>query len=287
MYIYSPNGIKDILSKYGYFLSAKRGQNYLVNESIAQKIVSLIKDTVYNQSNYKVLEVGSGLGAITIPLSMNFEKVLSIEVDKGISKCLEDVLNYYKIHNVKVINKDFLKIPLDDIRDFASKDTIFVSNLPYSIGGEILRKVIYDFEIEHLFVMVQREFFDRIKAKKGSKNYSFLSVIMQLNTQKMVKLVDVSRNNFFPVPSVDSTFIYLQKSNKILDKQSSVMIQRLFSTRRKSILNSVGNLLGGNKKKAEEIIRRLGIKGNERLENFDPWSIKELISNIIVEYYQI
>lgn len=280
MDIYSSLGIKSILSKNNYLLSKKRGQNYLADKFTAFKIVEIISS--YVDKGVNVLEVGSGLGAITIPLATKYKKVISIEIDKGISNCLKEVLKHYDVDKkVEVLNKDFLKLHPQEIIRSEFDNWVFVSNLPYSVGGEILKKVMYEYPIQDIFVMVQKEFFERLIAKVDSPNYSFLSVIMQLNSSEIIKLMDVGRNLFFPVPSVDSVFIYIRKNPKIVDRNTALIIQKLFTTRRKNILNSINILFSVPKDKTENLLFRIGIDRNTRIENLHPEIIKILVEEIV------
>ncbi len=275
MDIYSPEGIKRILSEKGYFLSKTRGQNYLVNKNLAYKIAEIISKTIENQE-IEVIEVGSGLGSITIPLAERFPKVISIEIDKGIYECLIKIVKESNLENkINLINKDFLKMKPNEITQ-SQKTYIFVSNLPYSVGGEILRKVIYEYNIEHIFVMVQKEFFERMIAKPDTENYSLLSVMSQLNTKKIKKLLDISRNNFFPIPSVDSVFLHIVKSENLVDNNTLDYIVKFFSNRRKNLLNSITLSCRIDKTSAKNILDTLGIDYNKRIENLTPQEILTL-----------
>lgn len=284
MDIYSPSGIKQILSDKGYFLSKTRGQNYLVNKPLAYKIVSLISEIV-NKNNIKVIEVGSGLGAITIPLAEKFDKVISVEIDKGIFECLSRVIKEFGLESkINLINRDFLKIKANEIIN-TNQEYIFVSNLPYSVGGEILRKVMYEYNITDIFVMVQKEFFERILAKPNTDNYSFLSIMFQLNTEKVQKLLDVDRNNFFPIPSVDSTFLYIKTKENLVDKNILNTILKLFSNRRKNILNSINLACGIDKSTVKKILETVGLDSNLRIENLTPQEILNL-AKVLKSQYQ-
>ncbi|MEN2997697.1 MAG: 16S rRNA (adenine(1518)-N(6)/adenine(1519)-N(6))-dimethyltransferase RsmA [Brevinematia bacterium] len=280
MDIYSPSGIRQILSKHNYFLSSTKGQNYLIDKNTSQKIVKLIKSLTQNKTY--VLEVGSGLGAITLPLAQTFEYVVTVEIDRGIAKCLEEVLEYYGVREkVKVITKDFLKLHPSDIPLIDPQNTIFVSNLPYNVAGEILKKIIYEYQIEDLFVMVQKEFFERITAKQGNRNYSFVSVVTQLSVDKITKLLDVGKNSFFPIPSVDSVFINLKRSPLPISEEEVKVIQKLFTTRRKTILNSIHTLFNHSKDIIRNLLLDLNIDEKTRIENLPPITIKDLVKNLL------
>ncbi len=286
MNIYSPEGIKEILRRNNLFLSKSRGQNYLCDEKIAIEIANSIKLHTKNPEKTNVIEVGSGIGSLTLQLCRNFNKVITFEIDKGIFSCLVKVLEEHKITNAIPIHKDFLKADLNEIDRFLNADsgeeTIFVSNLPYSVGGEILKRVIYEIKyLNKIFVMVQKEFFERLTARTGAENYSYLSVIYQLDTIKIQKLLEIPKNHFFPIPSVDSVFIYIEKSETPTSEDEREIIKSLFSMRRKTIIKSIKlyfKKLESNK--IEEILKTLGIPPDERIEKLPPKKILLLAREI-------
>lgn len=281
MDIYSIQGIKQILLSKNYFLSKSRGQNYLINKNLAYRIVDMVYSKMEFKASFDVVEVGSGLGAITIPLLEKFSKVLSIEIDKGIFNLLVDIVGYYgHSDRFEGVNSDFLKLCPKEVLDRISENYIFVSNLPYNAGGEILRKMYYEYTTEYVFVMVQREFFERLISKPGEKNYSFLSVIFQLNSEIIEKLIEVKNVNFFPIPSVDSVFVFLKKKKNLLETSIVASIQRLFSTRRKNILNSLAMCFDVEKKFVEEVLEALRINKDVRVEELLPEEILDLVMKV-------
>lgn len=279
MDIYSTDGLKSILKKYNIFLASSRGQNYLVDRKIAYKISDFILSQV--GSNVKVIEVGSGVGSLTIPLAERFKNVISVEIDRGVFRCLNDVVKYYHLEDkVRIINADFLKVKPDNLVD-SDEEYVFVSNLPYSLGGEIIKVVTYEYNIKDIFVMVQREFFERLTAREGERNYSFLSVVSQLNYDLIRKVFDVGRNFFFPVPSVESVFVHLRKRDSVIDKRLVDLIKGLFSSRRKNILNSIHLSTGLDKNKIVSVINKIDVDIESRVENLNPTKILELVTNLI------
>lgn len=251
----------------------------MIDKSIAETISEFVLSNV--DYNVKVIEVGSGIGSLTVPLARRFNNVISIEIDRGVFACLNDVIDYYQLGSrVNTVNADFLKIKPSDLVG-EGEEAVFVSNLPYSLGGEIIRVVTYEYNIKDLFVMVQKEFFERLIAREGEKNYSFLSVVSQLNYSFIRKVFDVSRNFFFPVPSVDSVFIHLRKKENIVDKRIVDLIKKLFSSRRKNILNSICLSTGLDKHIIVDMINSVELDIKSRVENLNPTAILELVRMII------
>ncbi|MCX8028663.1 MAG: 16S rRNA (adenine(1518)-N(6)/adenine(1519)-N(6))-dimethyltransferase RsmA [Brevinematales bacterium] len=279
MDIYSPKGIIDILEKNKLYLSSSRGQNYLFDKNVVNKIVKSIRERISKDKT--ILEVGSGIGSITIPLAANFSKVITVEIDRGISNVLKNIVVFYNFQEkIEIINGDFLKLsPQDIIGEI--KDVVFVSNLPYNVGGEILKKVFYEYPIKDIFVMVQKEFFERLTAKSSNENYSFLSVITQLNSEIIEKLFSVGRGSFFPSPSVDSVLVYIRKKNFLLAQDSVDFIKLLFANRRKNILNSIRIATNLERDLIEEILSKFRIPKYIRIEDLSPKDIYELSKSLI------
>jgi len=194
---------KDILNKYGIKLNKNLGQNYLIDKNKRDQIVNF-----GNISNDDViLEIGAGIGTLTIELAKKAKKVIAIEQDPKICEILANRLKEEKISNVELINDDALKV------DFP-KFTKIISNLPYQISSPITFKFLdYDFDLAVL--MYQKEFADRMNGEVASKNYSRLSAMLYFRCD-VEKLTDVSQESFIPKPQIDSTVVKLTpKENQI------------------------------------------------------------------------
>ena len=221
---------KSILNKYGIRLNKNLGQNYLIDKNKRDQIINfgnITQDDV-------VLEIGTGIGTLTIELAKKAKKVIAIEQDSNISEILNQRLKEEKIDNVEVINEDALKI------EFPKFNKI-VSNLPYQISSPITFKFLdYDFDLAVL--MYQKEFADRMNGEVGSKNYSRLSAMLYFKCD-IKKLTDVSCESFIPKPKVDSTVISLTPKESKLDKDEfevySKFTKALFQHRNKKIRNAL------------------------------------------------
>jgi len=229
--IYNPFGIgniKTLLNSNNLYLSKNRGQNYLINQHSAEKIINSLPPL---QNNQIYFEVGTGLGALTT-LLIKKGKTISLEIDKGIFQL---VSNKLQDPNLELIHEDFLKWQ-DYPKD---KDFLFISNLPYSISGEALKVFIEKKEFNLGILMLQKEFADRMNASEKSNNYGALSVISQ-NFLNIKKLFSVSKNNFFPEPKVDSLVISIEKKKTDLNqKEFSFFIKTCFHAKRKTLANNL------------------------------------------------
>ena len=206
------------------------GQNYLIDKNKRDQIIDFANITKKDV----ILEIGAGIGTLTIELARKAQKVIAIEQDKKICEILSKRLEKEKIDNVELINDDALNV------DFPKFNKI-VSNLPYQISSPITFKFLnYDFDLAVL--MYQKEFAQRMNGKVGTKNYSRLSCMLYFKCN-VEKLTDVSCESFIPKPKIDSTVVCLTpKENKISDddfKVYSKFTKALFQHRNKKIKNAL------------------------------------------------
>ena len=221
---------KDILNENGIKLNRNLGQNYLIDRNKRDQIIefgNITKDDV-------ILEIGTGIGTLTIELAKKAKRVIAIEQDSKISEILAKRLKTEKIDNVELINDDALKV------DFPPFNKI-ISNLPYQISSPITFKFLdYDFDLAIL--MCQKEFAQRMNGEVGSKNYSRLSAMLYFKCDVEI-LSDVSCESFIPKPQIDSSVVRLTpKENKIPDDEFrtySKFTRALFQHRNKKIKNAL------------------------------------------------
>ena len=157
---------KNILNQHGIKLNKNLGQNYLIDKNKRDQIINFGNI----DENDIILEIGTGIGTLTIEIAKKAKKVIAIEQDKNICDILAERLKDEKIDNVELINDDALKV------DFPKFNKI-ISNLPYQISSPITFKFLnYDFDLAVL--MYQKEFAQRMNGKVGTKNYSRLSCML-------------------------------------------------------------------------------------------------------------
>ena len=248
---------KSILNKHGIRLNKNLGQNYLIDKNKRDQIINFAE--LSNED--VVLEIGAGIGTLTIELAKRAKEVIAIEQDSNICKILSRRLKEEKIDNVELINEDALKI------EFPKFNKI-VSNLPYQISSPITFKFLdYDFDLAVL--MYQKEFALRMNGEVGSKNYSRLAAMLYFKCN-VEKLTDVSCESFIPKPKVDSTVIKLTPKESTLTNEDfecySNFTKALFQHRNKKIRNALidsRHIVSNLDKK--EIKKRLNSIENEEL----------------------
>ncbi len=236
------------------------GQNYLIDKNKRDQV---IKFGNINR-NDTVLEIGSGIGTLTIELAKKAKKVIAVEQDFKICDILVERLAKEEIDNVEVINADAVKV------EFPKFNKI-VSNLPYQISSPITFKFL-DYNFDLAVLMYQKEFASRMNGKVGSKDYSRLSAMLYFKCE-VDKLTDVSCESFIPKPKVDSTVISLTpkelKINPDEFKIYSNFTKALFQHRNKKIKNALidsRHIICNLDKK--EIKTRLNDVTDEKLNEF-------------------
>lgn len=196
-----PNNTKEILNKYNIRLDKNKSQNYLIDKNKLENIL----EHANIQSDECILEIGAGIGTLTIPLAKQALKVIAIEKDPVIADVLRKRLIDEKVDNVELINGDALKI------DFPHFDKV-VSNLPYQISSPVTFKLL-DYDFKKAILMYQLEFAKRMNAMVNTREYSRLSVALYFRAD--IRIIDtLSPACFIPQPKVNSAVIELVPNNK-------------------------------------------------------------------------
>ena len=247
------------------------GQNFLINKKVCESIVSLLP---IDKEKDKVLEIGPGLGALSDILINKSNDLTLVEYDAKFVNFLS--LSYEQKNNVKIVKNNILKV----------KDEGFnkvIGNLPYYMTTEILQHITFKFEsFEFGVFMVQKECIKRILSLSG-KDYSAFNVF--LNYAFDIKCAfDVGKNNFFPIPGVDSTVFALKKKENIdiiFAKKIFKVATALFLNRRKTILNNLNSFIK-NKELSLELLNKANLKDTLRAEQLTVEDYIKL-TNILIE----
>ena len=259
----NPSATKAVLSAFGLSTKHALGQNFLVNDGIVQKIISLAEV----DSSDSILEIGPGIGTLTIALLKNARHVTSIEFDKDLPCVLEQTLAEY-LDRWMLITADAMNITTQHLEETgAPLPTKLVSNLPYAISTAVLLQ--YAQTMPHLqsaTVMVQREVADRICAQPGTKDYGAYTVKLAL-LMETAGTFPVGHGNFMPPPKVESAVIRLnrrtlrdEQGNTISEKavrQAGLWAEAAFTLRRKTIANSCRHYFGGRGEAGQRLSNQL------------------------------
>lgn len=254
---------RQIQEKYKIFTKKNYGQNFIIEPRIVEKI----SQAAVQDPKELVFEIGPGIGALTQYLCQRADHVIALEIDER----LPDILHQEVEGSLDVILKDVLEVDIDElIKKYCKADqkVVFASNLPYYITTPILFRLFEAKEpIERITVMMQKEVGHRFLADSSSKEYNALSVITQFRCD-VKKVMDVSRNCFYPKPNVDSivlTFTFHHRYHVEDENRFFEMVKACFQQRRKTIYNNLNAWLK-NKEKTEEILKKTNIAPQTRAQ---------------------
>lgn len=259
-----------------FHFKKKYGQNFLRDSRVVERIVdssNIINDTL-------VIEVGPGKGILTKELSKKAKAVLCYEIDNELESYLVSLSNELK--NVDIIFDDFLKRDIKkDIQSYEYKHIYFISNVPYYITTPILMKLMdADLNIEKVVMMVQEEVGERFSAVPGKKAYSSLTVYLNYYYD-IKRLFKVSRNEFIPIPNVDSEVVmFTLKDNREFIKNYDLffrLVRDSFKFKRKTIKNNLKNY---NLQIIDQVLKQNGFSLSSRAEQV-PVSVYVQLSNAL------
>ncbi len=263
----SPGATRALLEAYGLATKHSLGQNFLVNNAVIEKIMALAELA----PNERVLEVGPGIGTLTLALLAEAGLVVSVEMDRE----LEPVLSAHAAAhpNFSYIMGDALRVPAEKIAEAAGgAPTALVSNLPYNVAATIILAFMQAMpELRRAVVMVQAEVADRICAAPGSRTYGAYTAKLAL-LGRVTGRFEVGPGNFMPPPHVNSAVVRIDRAPLVapeLVAPVSAVIDAAFAQRRKTIRNSM-SASGYDKGALDAAFAACGIAPTCRAETLAP-----------------
>ena len=249
-----------LLSSHGVYAKKQLGQHFLSDPSTADMII----DHSGISPEDIVLEIGAGLGALTIPLACTAEKVYA--------ELLKTELHTLGISNVVLIEKNILKVDIKTLAENANKKIIVIGNLPYNISSQILIQLINTRKsVNKAILMFQKELAQRITAQPDCKDYGRLTVMLRYCAD-IKRLAEVKASLFFPRPKVDSEVLEIIFKNIIKYPAKDELflfkvIKAAFSKRRKTLKNSLlGSELHMDVETAVQVLENADINPSRRAE---------------------
>jgi 16S rRNA (adenine1518-N6/adenine1519-N6)-dimethyltransferase len=237
--------VQALLKQYGVSASKAKGQNFLIASWVPREIAEKSGVT----QAHGVLEIGPGIGALTVELAARAGKVVAVELDRALLPLLAD--NLLKCPNAAVVAGDILKTDLRSLvsERFQGLKPVVCANLPYNITTPVLTSLIEARCFEDITVMVQREVARRICAAAGSPDYGAFSVYAQYYTVPEI-LFEVPPDCFYPVPKITSAVLRMtpRKSPPVKPRDEAFFfrtVRAAFSLRRKTLLNALSSSFAG------------------------------------------
>ena len=288
MKLYAPSTIREIKDKYGFRLSKSLGQNFLTDKNIIDEII----ESAQIGPEDLVMEIGPGIGVITMEAAEKAKKVIAVEIDKNLIPILKETLKDYD--NVEIINKDILKTDVNGLIDGCKEKFAGVKilgNLPYYITTPIIMKLLEDgVKADSITIMMQKEVADRIKALPGTKAYGALSVAVQYYCTAEA-VVNVPKEVFMPQPKVDSTILRLciRKEKPVILEDRDMFFRCVkagFGQRRKTLLNSLMGIDNITKDIVRDALEKAGIDPSRRAETLNLEEFAKLSNEVFLRMMQ-
>lgn len=250
--------VNEIVKKSGLTPDKDYGQNYLIDQTLASRIVDEIKAS---KSDH-ILEIGPGLGSLTHFLSLTNAKITAVDIDSRMINFLKVV--YADNSNVSFIENDIRKV---DLKDYSK----IIGNLPYNITTEVISyALINGLVCQKMIFMCQSEAFPRFSDLSG-KDYGPVSILIHLLGYSR-KLFVVKPGSFYPSPKCSST-VFEIIINEDADREQCIEVyqlsKQLFLNRRKTILNNLTIFLK-EKALANKVCKDCSIPENSRPEQISP-----------------
>ena len=247
--------IRELAEAIGLKPAKALGQNFVIDSNVCKKIVRIAGVT----STDIALEIGPGLGSLTLALLEEAASVVAVEIDPRLAQQLPltAAIHSERADQLTVINQDAL-----GISSLISDPTVLVANLPYNVSVPVLLHLLEKVPtLRSGVVMVQAEVADRLAASPGSKDYGIPSV-KSAWWADVKGAGSVSRSIFWPAPNVDSKLVSFTRratpGDEVLRKKVFTIIDAAFAQRRKMLRSALSSLYGSSAL-AEEVLTKAGI----------------------------
>jgi 16S rRNA (adenine1518-N6/adenine1519-N6)-dimethyltransferase len=269
------NQIRELANKLDLKPTKKLGQNFVVDANTCRKIVKLAE--VGNKDI--ALEIGPGLGSLTLALLESAKQVVAVEIDDRLAKQLPltSIEHGFSDKQLITLNQDAMVL-----KKLSVEPNVLVANLPYNISVPVLLNTLEHFpSITRGVVMVQSEVAHRLAAKPDNKDYG--SPTVKANWWSSLHLAgSVGRSVFWPVPNVDSSLVRFDRHEPLGSESERsatfAVIDEAFAKRRKMMRSALSQLFGG---KAEEYLNNAGVDPTIRGEALSVEQFHEIGKQLI------
>ncbi len=277
----TPSATRSVLERHGLSTKKSLGQNFLVDDGVVGRIC-VLADIGHEDT---ILEVGPGIGTLTLALLPRAAHVLSVERDIHLPEVLAETCGSFD--NFTLLSKDALNLSEQDLIDaFGAAAHVgtapckFVANLPYAVAATLVLDYFQRFKsIRSATVMVQSEVADRMMASPKVKSYGAYTVKLSLLARPVGRF-QVSPNSFFPPPHVSSSVVRLDRRDGLglsvqRAQRAAMMADAAFASRRKTIANSFKAYFSSRPSSGQvlpavgDILAEAGIDARRRGESLD------------------
>lgn len=270
----TPSATIAVLARHGLSTKKSLGQHFLVDDNVVRRTIELAAlcgDEV-------VLEVGPGIGTLTLPLCDSAHAVVAVERDRDLEPVLQDTTA--ACARFALIHADAVHVTAAEVAAPFGPPSALVANLPYQVAATVVLRLFQEFDsLTQATVMVQSEVADRMAASPGSKAYGSYTVKLRLLASPSGRFA-VPPGCFLPPPRVDSAVIRLERAALCADASLLAAASRVadaaFAQRRKTLRNSLKATLGATPDVVDTALSVTGIDGGVRAETLPPEAFLEL-----------
>ncbi len=264
----TPSATRAVLAEYGLSTKKSLGQHFLVDDNVVRRILELA-DLSRDDT---VLEIGPGIGTLTVALCARAKAVVAVERDSDLEAALAHATT--DCQRFALVNGDALEVAPERLCAPFGPPTALVANLPYQVAATVVLRVFQSLpSISSATVMVQAEVADRMAAGPGSKAYGSYTVKLRLYAEPVARFA-VAPGCFMPPPRVDSAVLRLDRVGTGLDPALQAAAARVadaaFAQRRKTVRNSLRASLGLTPGRLDAALRDAGVDGSVRAETLEP-----------------
>lgn len=258
-----------------YHAKRRLGQNFLKSADIIDQIIDLLAPV----ENRRIVEIGSGRGALSLPLAQAGALLWAVEFDRDLLGYLEKLLR--KFDNARILPVDFLTFDpsSEQLSDFS-----IVGNIPYNITSPVIDWCVkYHDRLDRAVLMVQKEPAHRLAASPGSKAWAPISIFAQCYFDIEV-CIDVPPESFVPPPAVSSSVIRLTPLANPPVKvtpEFEKLVRRSFTQRRKTLVNNLVPAIIPDARTAKQVLETVGLKPECRAEEISIALFLKLTNRLI------
>jgi 16S rRNA (adenine1518-N6/adenine1519-N6)-dimethyltransferase len=257
--------IRDELRKYGLSPQKRLGQHFLIDRNILSQVV----ETARVEKGDVVLEIGPGLGEMTLDLARRAERIVAVEIDRHLASLLRQKLKDQP--NVEIKESDILRVNFREFGETEGRKIKVVANLPYQISTPLLFQFIESREVfSTLTLMLQKEVAQRIVALPGSKAFGSLSIFLQIYFDLSIRFF-IPASAFYPRPKVESALVQMiPRENPRISPDEEIWFKKVvkgsFTHRRKMLMNALKHSGLDLPPDTEQRMERIGIDPRRRPE---------------------
>lgn len=247
--------VASVLKEKNFRFNKQFGQNFITDTNLLDAMVA---DSGICGEDI-VVEIGAGAGTLTRAIAKVAKKVVSFEIDRNLQEVLSVTLQ--DVNNVEVVFRDIMKVTDSELKELVGDKYKVVANLPYYITTPIIMRFLEsDCKPQALSIMVQKEVAERLVANANTPDYGAITAVVELYADAKITRI-VGKNNFYPVPKVDSAVVRLDiDDNKYSCDKEKVkkIIKASFAMRRKTLCNNLMQM-GFSREVVENALAKCGL----------------------------